>query len=32
MEPDRIWDQSFAFGLERILDGLDLWLNPPPGS
>ncbi|GIE79553.1 TetR family transcriptional regulator [Actinoplanes philippinensis] len=26
MEPERVWDQSFAFGLERILDGLELWL------
>ncbi|BEL11417.1 TetR/AcrR family transcriptional regulator C-terminal domain-containing protein [Actinoplanes sichuanensis] len=26
MEPDKVWDQSFAFGLERILDGLELWL------
>ncbi|GGN17196.1 AcrR family transcriptional regulator [Actinoplanes campanulatus] len=25
MDPDQVWDQSFAFGLERILDGLELW-------
>lgn len=27
MEPDQVWDQSFAFGLDRILDGLELWLS-----
>ncbi|WP_433792093.1 TetR/AcrR family transcriptional regulator [Actinoplanes sp. CA-252034] len=27
MDPDQVWDQSFAFGLERILDGLELWLD-----
>lgn len=37
MDPEQVWHQSFAFGLERILDGLDLWLTrtatpgqPPP--
>ena len=26
MEPTEVFDQSFAFGLERVLDGLELWL------
>ncbi|WP_430780881.1 TetR/AcrR family transcriptional regulator [Actinoplanes sp. G11-F43] len=26
MRPDEVFAQSFEFGLERILDGLDLWL------
>ncbi|MEV0897684.1 TetR/AcrR family transcriptional regulator [Actinoplanes sp. NPDC049802] len=32
LDPDQIWDQSFAFGLERILDGLDLWRSGHAGS
>jgi AcrR family transcriptional regulator len=27
MDPDQVWDQSFAFGLDRVLDGLELWLS-----
>ncbi|GAA3730233.1 TetR/AcrR family transcriptional regulator C-terminal domain-containing protein [Plantactinospora mayteni] len=27
--PERIWDESFMFGLDRLLDGLELWLNRP---
>lgn len=26
VDPDQIWDESFNFGLERMLDGLELWL------
>jgi AcrR family transcriptional regulator len=25
-DPEQLWDESFAFGLERVLDGLELWL------
>ncbi|GAA0932844.1 TetR/AcrR family transcriptional regulator [Virgisporangium aurantiacum] len=28
--PERMFDEGFAFGLERILDGLDLWLKSRP--
>jgi AcrR family transcriptional regulator len=28
MDPERIWDEGFTFGLERLLDGLELWLAP----
>ena len=27
MNPERMFDEGFRFGLERILDGLDLWLK-----
>jgi AcrR family transcriptional regulator len=27
MSPEQLWDDSFAFGLERLLDGLQLWLD-----
>jgi AcrR family transcriptional regulator len=30
MDPDRVFAASFAFGLERILDGLELWLTREP--
>ncbi|GIE27693.1 TetR family transcriptional regulator [Actinoplanes italicus] len=30
MQPDRVFDESFVFGLDRILDGLDLWLTGRP--
>jgi AcrR family transcriptional regulator len=26
LDPDQIMDEGFAFGLERLLDGLELWL------
>jgi AcrR family transcriptional regulator len=26
LDPYKLWDESFAFGLERVLDGLELWL------
>lgn len=26
MDPERVWDESFAFGLDRLLDGLEMWL------
>ncbi|MEV4758402.1 TetR/AcrR family transcriptional regulator [Micromonospora sp. NPDC049559] len=25
-DPERVWEESFTFGLERLLDGLDSWL------
>ncbi|MFY1691284.1 TetR/AcrR family transcriptional regulator [Plantactinospora sp. WMMB782] len=28
-EPERVWDESFTFGLERLLDGLESWLDRP---
>lgn len=28
--PERMFDEGFRFGLERILDGLDLWLRNRP--
>ena len=27
LDPVKLWDESFAFGLERVLDGLELWLT-----
>jgi AcrR family transcriptional regulator len=27
LDPVKIWDEGFAFGLDRILDGLSLWLE-----
>ncbi|WP_159079424.1 MULTISPECIES: TetR/AcrR family transcriptional regulator [unclassified Plantactinospora] len=27
--PERIWDESFTFGLDRLLDGLESWLDRP---
>ncbi|WP_433297937.1 TetR/AcrR family transcriptional regulator [Actinoplanes sp. CA-030573] len=38
VDPRQIWDEGFAFGLERILDGLEHWLeaekklDSPPGG
>ncbi|GIE83757.1 TetR/AcrR family transcriptional regulator [Actinoplanes regularis] len=29
-DPDRMMDNTFAFGLERLLDGLALWLDRNP--
>jgi AcrR family transcriptional regulator len=29
-DPESMWDQSFTFGLERLLDGLDAWLANRP--
>ena len=26
LDPQQLWDEGFAFGLERILDGLEHWL------
>jgi hypothetical protein len=26
VDPDRVLDESFSFGLERLLDGLEQWL------
>ncbi len=26
---ERLWDESFAFGLDRLLDGLEAWLSRP---
>ncbi|WP_422770426.1 TetR/AcrR family transcriptional regulator [Plantactinospora sp. WMMC1484] len=26
-DPERVWDESFMFGLERLLDGLEMWLD-----
>jgi AcrR family transcriptional regulator len=26
LDPERVWDEGFAFGIERMLDGLELWL------
>ena len=28
-DPQEIWDNGFAFGLDRLLDGLDAWLETP---
>ncbi|MDI6099670.1 TetR/AcrR family transcriptional regulator [Actinoplanes sp. NEAU-A12] len=32
MDPEQVFTQSYMFGMERILDGLELWLtsNPAP--
>lgn len=30
VDPERMFDEGFRFGLERILDGLDLWLRNRP--
>ncbi|GIE99031.1 TetR/AcrR family transcriptional regulator [Paractinoplanes rishiriensis] len=27
LDPERMWEDSFKFGLERLLDGLELWLS-----
>jgi AcrR family transcriptional regulator len=27
LDPERMWAESFDFGLERMLDGLELWLH-----
>lgn len=27
MDPERTWEESFTFGLDRLLDGLELWLS-----
>jgi AcrR family transcriptional regulator len=32
LDVERIWEDSFAFGLERILDGLELWLTKRPAD
>ena len=33
LDPERFWEDSFTFGLERLLDGLELWLTTgQPGS
>ncbi|GAA2596280.1 TetR/AcrR family transcriptional regulator C-terminal domain-containing protein [Dactylosporangium fulvum] len=32
MDPEAIWDEGFAFGLERLLDGLELWLGRESGT
>jgi hypothetical protein len=26
LDPEQVWEQGFQFGLERLLDGLELWL------
>jgi AcrR family transcriptional regulator len=34
-DPEIVWDAGFAFGLDRILDGLELWLagrSPHPAT
>jgi AcrR family transcriptional regulator len=31
-DPERVWAEGFAFGLERLLDGLELWLSRRPNS
>ncbi len=28
-DPHELWDNGFAFGLNRLLDGLDAWLQAP---
>jgi AcrR family transcriptional regulator len=30
MDMERVFDESFSFGLERLLDGLELWLGSRP--
>jgi AcrR family transcriptional regulator len=30
LDPVKLWDEGFAFGLDRILDGLELWLAAKP--
>ncbi|MEV8516333.1 TetR/AcrR family transcriptional regulator [Dactylosporangium sp. NPDC051484] len=32
MDPEQIWDEGFTFGLERLLDGLELWLGSNAGG
>ncbi len=27
VDPEKLWEESFSFGLERLLDGLELWLT-----
>jgi len=29
--PEQIWEDGFAFGLDRLLDGLQLWLDRGKG-
>jgi AcrR family transcriptional regulator len=29
IDPEQLWDEGFMFGLERLLDGLDMWLAQP---
>jgi hypothetical protein len=26
MDPERVWDESFTFGVEWLLGGLEMWL------
>jgi hypothetical protein len=26
-DPEQMWDEGFMFGLERLLDGLEMWLD-----
>jgi AcrR family transcriptional regulator len=32
MDPEDLWKQSFEFGLERMLDGLEHWLSSRPAT
>lgn len=31
-DPERVWDEGFAFGLDRLLDGLEAWLADRKGA
>ncbi len=31
-DPQQMWDDGFAFGLERLLDGLESWLTAHPAN
>ncbi|MCA2214381.1 TetR/AcrR family transcriptional regulator [Jidongwangia harbinensis] len=31
-DPERVWEDGFMFGLERLLDGLELWLSRRTGG
>jgi AcrR family transcriptional regulator len=31
-DPEQVLEESYAFGLERLLDGLELWLAKNPGQ
>jgi hypothetical protein len=30
-DPDQVLEETYAFGLDRLLDGLELWLEKQPG-
>jgi hypothetical protein len=32
LDQEALFDEGFSFGLERLLDGLEAWLNRPSGD